>query len=100
MKPVSIVVVGRRWFDKANGNTYHSVTAYLDGAESVHVPFAYGYDYAFEQTAWEELFPKLGLSESELRYASGAMKSCSEWCRDNGVVYASEVSDVARKSDL
>jgi hypothetical protein len=27
----SVVIVGRRWFDKANGNTYNTAKVYVDG---------------------------------------------------------------------
>ena len=41
-----------RWFDKVNGNTYHSVriTRYRDGATIVGA-FRYGYGYHYRQTA-------------------------------------------------
>lgn len=41
-----------RWFDKVNGNTYHSVrcTRHSDGAVIVHA-WTYGYDRAYESTA-------------------------------------------------
>ena len=43
---------GARWFDKVNGNTYHSVrvTRCRDGATIV-CPFQYGYEDAYRQTA-------------------------------------------------
>lgn len=43
---------GVRWFDKANGNTYHSVriTRVKDN-KTIYCPFQYGYDDMYRQTA-------------------------------------------------
>jgi hypothetical protein len=106
--PKSIVVVGRRWFERTNGNTYHSVSVYVDGDCLVHVPFAYGYGNQYEETAAEEL-EKLAAGGTEKgralgfareHYASGAKESVRRWCQRHGVAYASEAVDVARKRDL
>ena len=41
-----------RWFDKVNGNTYHSVRiTNLENDETIYCPIQYGYDRAYEQTA-------------------------------------------------
>lgn len=49
---IKFVVKAVRWFDKANGNTYHSVsvTRTSDGRQFV-VPMQYGYGEAYRQTA-------------------------------------------------
>ena len=43
-----------RWFDSANGNTYHSVsiTRHRDG-KVICVPFQYGYDEHYRQSTLE-----------------------------------------------
>jgi len=45
-----------RWFDRLNGNTYHSVriTRTKDGAV-IAAPWSYGYDDFYKQTALELL---------------------------------------------
>lgn len=45
-----------RWFDRSNGNTYHSVriTRHRDG-KTIAVPFCYGYGDAFRQSALEAM---------------------------------------------
>jgi len=45
-----------RWFDKVNGNTYHSVniTRHRDG-KMLYCQFQYGYDEHYRQTALEEM---------------------------------------------
>ena len=47
----NIVIEVKRWFDKINGNTYHSVNVYVNGEFIGRVPFAYGYDRQYLQTA-------------------------------------------------
>lgn len=54
IKFTAIVV---KWFDKLNGNTYHSVriTRHRDDA-IIACPFTYGYGYAYEQTTLQAMF--------------------------------------------
>ena len=44
--------IAKRWFDKVNGNTYHSVRIirHTDG-ETLYCPFQYGYGDQYCQTA-------------------------------------------------
>ena len=45
-----------RWFDKVNGNTYHSVSIirHKDG-KLLSVPFTYGYDDHYRQSTLERM---------------------------------------------
>lgn len=54
MRKILFVCNAVKWFDKVNGNTYHSVkvTRYKDGAVIVHA-FTYGYGEHYKQTALE-----------------------------------------------
>ncbi len=68
---------GARWFDKANGNTYHSVrVTNCETGETRAAPFQYGYDDHYRQTALE-----LMLSEGWLPKA---------YTRDNMYLYERE----------
>ena len=93
LTPRSIVLHGRRWFQRGSGNTYHSVEIIVDG-ETVHiVPYAYGYDQHYEQTArqWlkrEGYLPGIG-DEVLWRY-----------CNRVGCELLSDVEDVRRRKDL
>ncbi len=51
------VIEARKWFEKANGNTYHSVRiTRVDNNELiVHVPCTYGYGEHWKHTAFDEL---------------------------------------------
>ena len=46
----SIVIQGRRWFERTNGNTYFSAVGIVDGEVKVSLGFRYGYG---DQYAWE-----------------------------------------------
>lgn len=88
--PKSVLVVGKRWFDRINGNTYHSVSVYVNGRFLDEEPFEYGYGDAYQQTALD------------LLHKHGMFKEYSAlWQIKNlGVNYAYEVADVSRKKDL
>ena len=51
-RTIKFVAHARRWFDKVNGNTYHSVRIVrcADGAV-LCCPFQYGYGDQYRQTA-------------------------------------------------
>ena len=51
----SLFLEGRAWFDKLNGNTYHSVRIWLNGEIIIIVPLTYGYENAYQQTAISSL---------------------------------------------
>lgn len=45
-----------QWWDKVNGNTYHSVSiTRTDTGETVRAPFQYGYGWQYEHTTLEKL---------------------------------------------
>ena len=53
---IKFVANAVKWFDKVNGNTYHSVriTRTMDG-KTIACPFQYGYGDHYRQTALEEM---------------------------------------------
>lgn len=91
-KPRSIVVLGRRWFQRTNGNTYHSVNVYVDGALIDRVPFTYGYGSHFEQTACDVLC-KHG-------YLPSHTYPLAPYCREHNIECVVDVANVSRKKDL
>jgi hypothetical protein len=89
----NIIVVGRRWFERTNGNTYHSAEIYVNGHMVHKIGFTYGYGYQFEWSAWDWLKTN--------GYIKCEDRSCpSTWCRKNGIEWSATVADVARKRDL
>jgi hypothetical protein len=55
-----IDIIAKRWFQRTYGNTYHSVEIIVDGKFLDKADFAYGYDYAYMQTA-HKLLAKHGI---------------------------------------
>lgn len=86
---MNITVIGRRWFERQNGNTYHSVEVYKDGELLDRIPFAYGYDRQYEQSA-VDILKKHGFAG--FRYLREL--------KEAGYTVISTVSDVSRKKDL
>lgn len=51
-REIKFVANAARWFDKANGNTYHSVNiTNVKTGETIYCPFTYGYEDHYKQTA-------------------------------------------------
>lgn len=85
------LIVGKRWFQKTYGNTYHTVKI-IDlesGKTIVDTPRTYGYGEHWKQTAYEEL-TKLGLVEKKDRFNHAL----------NQERFICEVLDVPRQRDL
>jgi hypothetical protein len=97
-KVKSITIVGRRWRDRVNGNTYHTAEIYVNGKFVHKIPFSYGYDSMYEQNAVEWLIDN-GYLKAE-KYPSGGYPSLWRLAEDLGFHKESTVTDVARKKDL
>ena len=84
----------RKWFQRSAGNTYHSVRIFYSvGAgepQEHYIPFAYGYDEQWLQTALDWLASE-GLAEKG-QYGTRYLRE------DLGGTYS--VVDVSRKRDL
>lgn len=63
------LILGKLWFQKSYGNTYHSVKIIdLENGETVSViPKTYGYGEQYRQTAYDKLV-SLGLVDKKDRF--------------------------------
>ena len=96
----SIVVVGRRWFDRKNGNTYHTSEILVNGVREYKSERAYGYgDHYLDGTAAEWLESK-GYVVRERYEASGGCEALWRACERLRITLAYSVSDVGRRKDL
>jgi len=89
---ITLTVIANRWFDKINGNTYHSCEVYIDNKLIKRVPFTYGYGEQYLQTALAILH-EAGIAK-EFNMLWQYQESIG---RDNCLI---KVSDVSRKKDL
>jgi len=105
-----ITIFAKRWFDKVNGNTYHSVNVYADGKLVGSEPFAYGYGEGYQQTA-VELLIKAGIYKREVEpdrvvkdtLIKGQDRTYYRFLedkREHKENFVIECADVARKKDL
>lgn len=97
-KPDTIHVEGRRWFDQVNGNTYHSARVTLDGVLQIAVPFQYGYDEQYLQSALEAL-DEIGYVK-RVRYSSGGEETLKRICEDSGIAFSHNVIDVRTQQEV
>ena len=89
----SLIIVARRWFDKKNGNTYHSVSTFVDGKRGPQQGMTYGYGSAFEDTALELLKQKGFLPNEEI-------PGLRTYLDKQGIEFNVECINVGRKEDL
>jgi hypothetical protein len=98
----SITVIAKKWFDKVNGNTYHSCVVLVNGFEVGYNPFEYGYGEQYRQTALE-LLQKAGYFNTGESYPNGYSKDAENFglfCRDHYDTVRFYVTDVSRRKDL
>lgn len=103
-----ITVIGKRWFQKTYGNTYHSVRVTILDVESgeeqeFYEPFMYGYDDQYRVTATKLLKANTDIlnkvSEGNREYGLTYWRVVDE-LKDNNIVVKFFCEDVQRKKDL
>jgi hypothetical protein len=94
----SLVIIGRRWFQKTFGNTYHTATIIVDGKCVCHLDRHYGYGNQYEQTAQEWLQANGYIKPK--KYSHGGSEPLWQYCKRKGISLHSEAIDVGRKQDL
>ena len=98
-----ITIIGKRWFERSGGNTYHSCEVFVNGQSIGYKPFTYGYEEAYKQTALTILQEAGYFKHTGESLKSGANKDYYEFTmdmRENRNKYVISVSDVSRKKDL
>lgn len=88
---MTLLIEGRRWFQRTYGNTYHSVRIYEDGALLASLPYQYGYGDGYLQTALDWLKAN-GKAPADAPYGTRYLRE------ELGATWT--VSDVTRKKDL
>ena len=92
----TVTVIGRRWFEKVNGNTYYSVEVYYNGDLIGCEPYDYGYGSMYSQRAAEIMRQVPGY---ELP-AGQDWEPLWQSTKRNGDKLIDSVTDVQRKKDL
>lgn len=102
-KAKHITIIGKRWFQKGPGNTYHSVRVIVDGNEIGHNPYAYGYGDQYIQTAFKILQDKGYYPKTGEKTKSGFDKDEYDFINDmrnNHKKFTTRVTDVEKKALL
>lgn len=99
-----IQVIGKRWFQKVYGNTYHSckVLVSYDGfswEEIGYCPFTYGYGSQYLQSAIK-LLDKAGLIPDIKYQEHGGYEQLWSYIRDRKIMFIDTVHDVNTKKEL
>lgn len=90
-----IEVYGRRWFQKSYGNTYHTITIYInDENVFTSTDMEYGYDNGYQQTAIDYLIENNLISKPK----DEAYKYSWQYFKTMNINFS--VQDVDRKKDL
>jgi hypothetical protein len=83
-----------RWFDKANGNTYHSVRiTNNETGEVLYCQFQYGYGDNYRQTALTDMGKAGWIPEEYSTDFNGKQKTVFMYERENGYPISWIVSD-------
>ena len=88
------VITARRWFERTNGNTYHSVSVERNGKHVGYAPFTYGYGEQYLETAYRLIKKTKGFRGQKDSWAF------RRHMQDHRNQYVVTVSDVSSKKDL
>lgn len=93
----SITVIGRKWFDKVNGNTYNNAQILVNGRTVGNTGYQYGYEDFYTQAAgqWLDEHKYIKLE----RYQHGSTEMLWRYCERNGIAYES-MSFYCNKNEL
>ena len=95
----SLVVIGRRWFQKTYGNTYHTASIVVDGKLMHRTEKEYGYGDQYVQTAERWLVENKLIPPPE-KYSNGSIQPLWQHLDNLGITFHREVVDVTREKDL
>ena len=90
-------IIGKRWFQKSYGTTYHSVTIIIDGKQEVYIPFKYGYGDQYKQTAGKWL-KENGYMPKNIKASCQEVRQIIDWIIQGKM--QTLIFDVDRKKDL
>ncbi len=79
----TITILGRKWWDKPNGNTYNTAQIMVNGVTVGKTDFCYGYGYYYMQAAGDWL-EKNGYIKRE-HYPHGGSEMLWLYCSDRGI---------------
>lgn len=99
-KATHIVIVGKRWFQRTYGNTYHSVSVEVDGELIEYRPFQYGYGEQYLQTACEVLQAAGYYPGNACSSGDPGWSAFRKDMRENKGKFTIVCVDVERKKDL
>lgn len=87
-------IVGRRWFQKSYGNTYHTVEIFIDGQKVFKSPRQYGYGDQYLTTASEWLKNNGHIPETASHIGTRFLRE------ESGYKFSYDCHDVTRQKDL
>ena len=94
-----VTIIGRKWFDRLNGNTYFTAEILVNGIHVHSMPYEYGYDSQYEHSSMDWL-RKSGLIPAFKQYANGGYEAVWQWKEREGIDFYSIASYVATKKEL
>ena len=100
LKIQGLMVIGRKWFDKANGNTYHSAEVILFTSKGLHnwrSRLTYGYGRQYEETGLDLLIKNGWFKKSDCQYGNGNKKTLDKVLADAKIKWVSREFYVNKK---
>ena len=93
----SLVIIGRRWFQKSYGNTYHTAEVIVDGETIGTTKEEYGYGDQYIQSARDLLVEKGIIPDNN---AAVNCQPLWRYCEQNNISREFRAIDVPREKDL
>lgn len=95
----SIVIIGRKWFDKSRGSTYFSAIGLINGKPVVNIPYDYGYDDHYIEMVFKQL-RESGYIPDSTQCPNGANEQLHTYCDRIGITLFCTATNVSKRKDL
>lgn len=97
-KVFTIDIFCKEWFDKVNGNSYHAgevtVNFGMDSQQNINIPFTYGYDSMYLESAYKKL-QEAGLLPKFAEY-----QHRRDYINSNGIKVSGYITRDCKKAEL
>lgn len=99
-RPKEVSIVGRRWFRKGYGGTYHTAAIFVDGKGVFKTPMEYGYGDQYVETGTQWLEDNNYIPRRQHSASSGGQAAPWRWFEELGIPFEYYAQDVKCSRDL
>ena len=95
-----ITIIGKRWFQRTYGNTYHTAEIIINGAHVHTTEREYGYDDQYIETALSWLEKQKKIEPRKRHTSTNIGEALWQYTKRTDIAFTTRALDVPRQKDL